>query len=545
MAYPKAALIILALITCFLFSCNESSEEEKSISYVSDETVADPEFAMNDDDSIIEIFQTDTLSTPPIEQIASLTQLNRRLNKRASYFVIKTDRDTVIRCKEGTLLSIPAGAFLSASNQKPVTGEVKISVKEFYKLSDMLIAGLTTASNGNLLETGGMINIKVTSKENKDSCFLKPGKNIVIGMPNTNSISAVGMQLFNGAHNGSAALNWVPRPGIAGFAQSWRFGGDNINYSQPYLLLPPGFVFPDNISKTKPQLVTTDQEKFKTEAKIPLRELVQYVGVVTKKASAYIDTVGNLKCYKIGDRREYISFPELYSITSVKDLKVNVAVDVSISYKSHLNHDYYQKLFKMKKGNPDSLVTITVTLNPSLKMNSIEKIRKVYRSAITASEYKSKQRERDRKIREYENRVKLLRLKSEDKLQQSVKTGSVDMRVAQNYLLLNTSQLGWINCDRFYNAPARVDYLVKLDEPAHLLIVFNSIRSIMSCDRQGVFHSLPLNEDITIVGIKTDKGKLMMAQHKTKVTEQAFEKLKFEPVTVKEYKSRLEKLNRM
>ena len=49
----------------------------------------------------------------------------------------------------------------------------------------MLIAGLTTKSNDQLLESGGMICIKVSSKVNNDSCILSPGKNISIAMPNS------------------------------------------------------------------------------------------------------------------------------------------------------------------------------------------------------------------------------------------------------------------------------------------------------------------------------------------------------------------------
>ena len=47
---------------------------------------------------------------------------------------------------------------------------------------------------------------------------------------------------------------------------------------------------------------------------------------------------------------------------------------------------------------------------------------------------------------------------------------------AQEYLLLSTQKLGWINCDRFYSNPNKVNYLVKSDEKIKLLMVFNNLK---------------------------------------------------------------------
>jgi hypothetical protein len=545
MIQQRLFILTSCFAACFFCSCRESNDSEKA-----DLSVRDSIHEIINDSGTIagkadthESIKTDTSSNEPAERFNTLSELNRRLNKRSSHFVIKTNRDTVIKCKEGTLLSIPANAFLNASDQSPVAGEVRISVKEFYRVSDMVIAGLSTTSNNQLLETGGMINIRVTGGENNDSYILKPGKNIAIAMPNSDPNAVDRMQLFNGVHD-STNINWMPQAGIYGLAQGWRLGGNY--FSQGLFQLNSEFVFPDETPKVKPALINSKPENLQAEIKISIRDLVQQEGVVTKKANGYIDTSGNLHCYKIGNSSQQgVSFKEIYSPTTYQNTKVNLAVEVNISYKSNLNHGYFQKLFKMGKGKPDSLVTITATLKPAIKIASIEKIKATYEYAITVKEYQKRQKHQALLRREYEKKLKQLQLDNEEKLMKSESNSTTDLQSAQNYLLLSTPSLGWINCDRFYNNPAKVDYFVKLKEKASLLIVFNSIKSIISTEINGIFKSVPLNEKITIVGLKTEEGKLMMAFHETTVTEKPFEQLSFKPVTVKEYKSRLEKLNRL
>lgn len=527
--------LVSCFTVCFLCSCKEPDGSEKKGLSSGDsihKVIGNSGSFVNN--NTIGAAGTAT-ANEVVETVNSLAELGKRLSKKASYFLINTRRDTVIKCKEGTLLSIPANAFLIGSSQTPAGGEVKISVKEFYKLSDMMTAGLTTTSNNQLLETGGMLNIKVTRKESNDSCVLKPGKNILVAMA-SGTTTADGMQLFNGVHD-STHLDWAPRGGLPGMAQGWRRGADN--FAQGIFQLDAGFIFPDGILKAKPALINSDPEKLKVEVTFSIRELTQQgTGLVTKKVSAYIDTSGNLHCYKIGGYNSVRIFDNMYSPSTYQNIKVNLAVDMSMSYKSHLNYDYYQKLFKMGKGNPDSLVTVTATLNPAIKLTGSEKLEKTYKNAVTVKEYQKKRKRRDLMVQDYAKKLNQLKLDMEN-------NATNNLQSAQNYLFLSTPKLGWINCDRFYGVPEKTDYFVKLNGPASLLIVFNSIKSILSPDKNGLFTGVPLNEKITLVGLKTENGKLMMAYHETTVTKEPFEKLSFEPVTIKEYKSRLEKLNRM
>ena len=121
-------------LSIFLFSCKDSTNTEKlnlSVLDSSNKSLKEPGILANTVKPI-ESSSPDSCSTTIEERFRSVSEVNKRLNKKPSYFVIKTNRDTVIKCKQGTLLSIPANAFENASDQNRIVGEVKIMVKEFY-----------------------------------------------------------------------------------------------------------------------------------------------------------------------------------------------------------------------------------------------------------------------------------------------------------------------------------------------------------------------------------------------------------------------------
>ncbi len=84
-----------------------------------------------------------------------------QLKKAAEVFVIQSNRDTIITCKEGTQIFVRAGSF----NTPNESSEIEIEITEFYKKSDFLLNNLTTTTTSNeLLESGGTIEIHANVK---------------------------------------------------------------------------------------------------------------------------------------------------------------------------------------------------------------------------------------------------------------------------------------------------------------------------------------------------------------------------------------------
>lgn len=127
----------------------------------------------------------------------------KRIEKEFQNFVIDSGLDTTLVCKEGTTLKIRQSSFLIASTLKEVKGTITFQVKEFYKLSDILSARLSTHSNDNILETGGMLFIQATS--DGQVCKLKDNSPIEVSFPFTEKKDS--MLLFSGSWT-NQIMNW-------------------------------------------------------------------------------------------------------------------------------------------------------------------------------------------------------------------------------------------------------------------------------------------------------------------------------------------------
>src|SRR5690606_1991447 len=98
-------------------------------------------------------------------------------------------------------------SLVSEKTGREVTGMVKFSVTEYYKISDMLLSNLSTTSNGQLLETGGMVHITATS--NNEELKLNNGQSIEINFPTKQKEND--MQLFSGSWENENNINWIPQ----------------------------------------------------------------------------------------------------------------------------------------------------------------------------------------------------------------------------------------------------------------------------------------------------------------------------------------------
>mgnify|MGYP006089777081 CR=1 FL=1 len=119
-------------------------------------------------------------------------------------FTISTLSDTVIETENGIVLAIPSDAFETESGES-VSGDITFEIKEAFDNADIMKAGLTTTSDGELLETGGMFFMEATHKGKK--LRLKKGKEILSQLPNLQPEKE--MQLYDGEKKADGTINWV------------------------------------------------------------------------------------------------------------------------------------------------------------------------------------------------------------------------------------------------------------------------------------------------------------------------------------------------
>lgn len=128
----------------------------------------------------------------------------RKPNYNASESIeIDNSKDTIITCKKGTRIFIPKNAFVLGNKKTLSTPKITFKVTEYYDVSEMIDANLTTQSDGKILETGGMIYVEAYSNNLK--CDLD--KNKQLGIQFGGNSASDSMQIFNGVI-ANDTINW-------------------------------------------------------------------------------------------------------------------------------------------------------------------------------------------------------------------------------------------------------------------------------------------------------------------------------------------------
>lgn len=112
-------------------------------------------------------------------------------------YCIDPRRDTILNLTRGGRVILKANTF--PSDGKCVT----ITSQEAYKKSEIILANLSTTSNGRILESGGMMILKAKDSEGKE---LRAKQEFTVQMPTQNYLDS--MMIFNGNHDANGQLNW-------------------------------------------------------------------------------------------------------------------------------------------------------------------------------------------------------------------------------------------------------------------------------------------------------------------------------------------------
>lgn len=125
------------------------------------------------------------------------------IDLESQYFVIPEDGGVVLS-RQGVLISVPKDAFLN--DGKPYQDAVALQFQEALSGIDILTGGLSTTSNGQLLETGGMISVTGFTIDGEPLDF-NPEVGVYIQVPVKDEHGD--MQLFDGERKADGSINWV------------------------------------------------------------------------------------------------------------------------------------------------------------------------------------------------------------------------------------------------------------------------------------------------------------------------------------------------
>ena len=126
--------------------------------------------------------------------------------KEVQTYTIDPSKPNEIIGKEGTIVILKPNSI--CGNAGNLTADIQLT--EYYKTEDMLLAQLTTSSNGRMLESAGMIELKATSN-GKELTLCKPAT-ILFPSDKYKNDGFVGfMGDWDDPHN---TINWEPTGGV-------------------------------------------------------------------------------------------------------------------------------------------------------------------------------------------------------------------------------------------------------------------------------------------------------------------------------------------
>jgi hypothetical protein len=325
----------------------------------------------------------------------NIQDLYADLKTPPQYFSLKTGRDTIITGAKGTVLYIPKGAFAGV----PANATVDFSLKECYSFLDIVSENLTTMSDDKILQTGGMFNAVATYQGK--SVDLQKDLKVSFASPES---QLEGMQLFIGNRNQqSGKMNWTPINNAPAKTDNFNDDTELIVYSQggkfnPYIMTDgsKALTFKEIMDTTqcKPLLNKAQMDRMQKGERIEFKKL-RNVGLALSLYQYYNP---NIKTNSLIDLHKS-AFEDIYTLYKVKtfaDLKKQNGV--SWDSLMQVRMDFMGLSEKGKKRRKEI-------------RDSIEKEQKIYSDA--ANKY----------------------IKEQNKFR-------------NEFALQN---LGWINCDRFYN----------------------------------------------------------------------------------------------
>lgn len=137
-------------------------------------------------------------------QKLSLSEFNDKFSVPTQNFNGVAGTAFSITGAKGIKIDFPANAFLDASGN-PVTGNIKLALKEVLSKRDILLSGKMTESNGQILISGG--EVQILALQNGQLLKLNPASPTTVKVPTT--LSTQPMDLFVFAPTTVSDSTWI------------------------------------------------------------------------------------------------------------------------------------------------------------------------------------------------------------------------------------------------------------------------------------------------------------------------------------------------
>lgn len=403
---------------------------------------------------------TDVSTQPALlsPQGQSLLRSKRTVRK------FSNNQPQTIECKLGTKLFFPPGIFVYPSGEA-VSGDVRLVVEECYNLNDMLAAKLSTTAGDRRLETAGMIQLHAYAGSKK--LKLADGARYNIYFP-VEENRKEDFELFYGSRNEQGIIDW-------------RLEEQSDPISESIILAEP--IINDCF-------VQISASQYRCGNHIREMDYFNWPLQNGQNLNQWFVSNFNPDAAMLDDfcaRRMYAQ------------LAFRLNVDGTLK-------DYY--IAHSSRVDYDRLLAATLQTMPPIDM---EKFMPKYTEDHTC--ILSFGRQQESSSGQFMERFKKrFDYADPDKKLEAVATEDL------NYYVFSSTELGWINCDRFIQEEVPlVDFTVDAAgcENTSVSMVFDKDKSILAGIKLGdqfLFKGVPANQKVRIITIDNPNGNPRMEQ---------------------------------
>jgi len=503
-----ASATVTTLCCIYLVQLDNRSEafasNENSIAVSGYEEIAPSSYAM----------------TPPNDVVLNQRTLPRVKSKtKRSYLNIDNSTSNKVEGKEGTILYFPANSFVDAKGNS-IEGDVRIRLDECYNVSDMLQSKLSTTSGNRLLETAGMVDVHATFKGKE--AFLREGAAYNIYFPKNGNVKE-DFQLFYGEWNKEGIIDWQLAENDEPIeeeyweeeqwdGETWIEEGEELETVQP-----------------RQSLLADDEACFIQIEKSHIRR-----GYKINNMDYFNWKLANgqtMNQWFVSNFNPDIEMLEEFCVNGYRS-EIQFKVDRNGAFKS-----YYVWNSNAIREYDRVLADFLKTMPPLELDKLMPKYTDDHSCILTFSSMKGNDRQ---------NFVQQFKAKNKAGIAnplQNVEASTLD------YFVYSATELGWINCDRFYEGEQPlVDYYVMSPPSAagSVSMIFDDINSVVKGvyeNGQVVFRGVPSMQKVRLVGIDVIGSQPQMCVIKSNTHDKSAELTAYKPFSITELEKTFSKMN--
>jgi hypothetical protein len=435
--------IVIGMVFSFVIACNSKESNEKKL-------IA--QNAVNEQQTkVINNFTTDSLLAEMVSPIQE--------------FELDANKDIWVTGKEGTRVFIPAKSLVN-KNGKRIKGNVKLSLKEAYKIENFVGENLSTYTKDNqLLESAGMVCVQV--KQGNDVLMMRSKASYKVYLPNKDSSSKMDFKLFYQVKNNDGMIEWKK-------ASTTKTIQLTIisDYTKRLEKVQTGNYF-ENI------YYSLRIEKNKRR----YWKIVSNDNLLNEELKKQFDDIDDIR-YLLGEQDSFMTWKVKLIVNednSIEDIKIN---ETKLSLLDNYILDKVKKckrVLNFKKLHPLNLKDST--------------------QWFTFSDFGKNREHLEKKLNIYKIRIKSYKDLKENKLDNDI----------VNEYVLSVTKFDWINCDRFYNSttPLITQNITSPDSNVRIVVIFEKINSVLQVQPHLInaqISNIPINEPIKIIAFKTIEG---------------------------------------